>query len=91
MPHTAAPAPNLSRDFQQVAAAWRALGCATRQLLVGLLVSLTRRTPPSPASSARQQADKLRAYADTLQRSDPGYAQDLHAAANRHELATSGQ
>ena len=34
----------------------------------------------------REQADQLRAMADDLIKSDPAFAQDLYAAADRHEL-----
>ena len=46
---------------------------------------------PSPAASKpqltrQQEADQLRAYACTLVQEDPSYAEDLFAAAERHEL-----
>ncbi len=33
-----------------------------------------------------EEAEQLRAMADDLQSSDPAFAQDLYAAADRHEL-----
>jgi hypothetical protein len=41
--------------------------------------------PPSPQRRAAEEAAELRALADTYRRSDPGFASDLFAAADRHE------
>lgn len=81
----------LNQEFNNVSAALTDLGSATRRLLIALLSTLTQRKPPCPAKTARQEADKLRAYADKLYRADPRYAQDLYAAATRHELAAGAQ
>ena len=39
----------------------------------------------APQRGAAEEAAKLRAFADTYRRSDPGFASDLFAAAGRHE------
>ena len=36
-----------------------------------------------------EEAEQLRAMADEVASSDPAFAQDLYAAADRHELANS--
>lgn len=89
MTNTTVQRPGLSKEFHNVSAAWRELGTTTRQLIIALFSTLTPRKPPCAATTARQEADKLRAYADNLYRADPRYAQDLYAAATRHELAAS--
>lgn len=45
----------------------------------------SRAEPPSRQRSAAEEAAKLRAFADSYRRSDPGFASDLFAAADRHE------
>lgn len=45
-----------------------------------------RNTPARPLTRF-EEAEQLRAMADDLQASDPAFAQDLYAAADRHELA----
>lgn len=89
MTMTAVQQVGLSQEFQNVSAAWRELGTATRQLITALFSTLTQRKPPCPLENARQEADKLRAYADSLYRDNPRYAQDLYAAATRHEQAAA--
>ena len=39
------------------------------------------------ARSAADEAASVRALADTYRRSDPSFASDLYAAADRHEVA----
>jgi len=77
----------LAQDANTVSDALRELGTATRRLLTAVLKSVLRARPISQVVTAQQEADKLRAYADTLYRTDPRYADDLYAAANRHEMA----
>ena len=46
------------------------------------------RTPAQARPLTRfEEAEQLRAMADDVQKSDPAFAQDLYAAADRHELA----
>lgn len=78
---------HLAQEAQNVLTAVLELAAATRRLVVAFGTILSYREPLCPASTARQEAEKLRAYADSLCRTDPRYAQDLYAAANRHELA----
>ena len=46
----------------------------------------TKKAEPAPRSTAEELAD-VRALADSYCKSDPGFASDLYAAADRHELA----
>ena len=72
-------------------------------LLVGMGPGRNRRiVRPSGKASPRQlkvaildyepveEAEALRAYARSIQRSEPGFAADLFAAANRHEVIEGG-
>ena len=91
MTNTALQQPSLAQEARNVTLALRALLLATRRLTSALWAALTQRSEPCPLRSARQEADKLRAYADRLYPSDPRYAQDLYAAATRHEHAAAKQ
>ena len=77
----------LAQEANTVSDALRELGTATRRLLTAVFQTVLRARPISQVATAQQEADKLRAYADTLYRTDPRYADDLYAAANRHEMA----
>lgn len=77
--------PTLAQEAKNVSFALRELALATRRLVSALWATAQQRRQPSAQSTARQEADKLRAYADSLYRTDPRYAQDLYAAATRHE------
>jgi hypothetical protein len=77
----------LAQEANTVSDALRELGTATRRLLTAVFQTVLRARPISQVVTAQQEADKLRAYADTLYRTDPRYADDLYAAANRHEMA----
>jgi hypothetical protein len=81
----------LTQEVNNVSSALSDLATATRQLVAALFKSLLQVRHRDPVSTARQEADKLRAYADSLYRADPRYAQDLYAAATRHELAASAE
>lgn len=50
-----------------------------------LLTSRTSAASPK-ALTPFQEAEQLRAMANTYVESDPGFAQDLYAAADRHEI-----
>jgi hypothetical protein len=47
----------------------------------------TARAEAAPNSTAEELA-AVRALADSYRQSDPGFASDLYAAADRHELAS---
>jgi hypothetical protein len=48
---------------------------------------LARATPArAPARSPTEEAAAVRALADTYRESDPSFASDLYAAADRHEF-----
>ena len=51
------------------------------------LSTTTRTTTPARPLTRFEEAEQLRAMADDLQSSNPAFAQDLYAAADRHELA----
>jgi hypothetical protein len=46
----------------------------------------TRNTTATRPLTRFEEAEQLRAMADDLVSSDPAFAQDLYAAADRHEL-----
>jgi hypothetical protein len=48
--------------------------------------AMTATAEPAPRSAAEELAE-VRALADSYRRTDPGFASDLYAAADRHELA----
>jgi hypothetical protein len=48
--------------------------------------AMTTKPEPAPRSAAEELAS-VRALADSYRRTDPGFASDLYAAADRHELA----
>ncbi len=55
------------------------------EMLAGWFAART--TTPARPLTRFEEAEQLRAMADDLQSSDPAFAQDLYAAADRHELA----
>jgi len=65
----------------------RELGSAASKLLTAVFQAMLKTRAVSQVSTAQQEADKLRAYADSLYSTDPRYADDLYAAATRHEMA----
>jgi len=87
MTNTEVHATTLAQAAQNFFMAVNELLTATRRLTWALWKSLTQRQPPCPARTARQQADMLREYADKIYRVHPRRADDLYAAAARHELA----
>ncbi len=87
MTDTTLRSPDLSQALQNVATAMHDLAVATGRLGVAAFWQLARYRQPLPVASAQQAAAQLRAYADRIHPHDPRYAQDLYAAANRHELA----
>jgi len=90
MPITATPLhqPALTQEMHNFGLALRELVSAARQLARALWSSMWYR-PGNPARplTAVEEANQVRAMADDCYASDPRFAQDLHAAATRHELA----
>jgi phosphohistidine phosphatase SixA len=78
---------SLAQEANTVSEALRELGTATRRLVAAVFQTVVRARPIAQVVTAQQEADKLRAYADTLYRNDPRFADDLYAAATRHEMA----
>ncbi len=91
MTDTVLQQPSLAQEAKNVTVALRELFLATSRLTTALWASVTQRSEPCLVKSARQEADKLRAYADGIYPSDPRYAQDLYAAATRHERSAAKQ
>lgn len=79
--HTATP--SIASPFAGASGGWLRSGLARAQALWSAL-----RTPmASRPLTALEQADRVRAKADQLLASDPVFAQELYAAADRHEFA----
>lgn len=55
-----------------------------REMFAGWFAA--RATTPARPLTRFEEAEQLRAMADDLVSSDPAFAQDLYAAADRHEL-----
>jgi hypothetical protein len=64
----------------------RAQAARWRQMLEAA-VSGWQRPLPSPEQAVLRDVAEVRALADSYRNSDPGFASDLYAAADRHELA----
>lgn len=70
-----------------IGVALRELAVATHHLVAALVATVsTRQQAASRALTASEAADQLRDYASTLPRSERGFADDLYAAADRHEF-----
>ncbi len=69
--------PGVGASLQALLAASQALVVALWQAAVG--------TKSAAARTAYQEAEELRTYAAQIQSSDPEFANDLFAAADRHE------
>jgi len=66
------------------------LALATARLTEALLASLRRPVRQQRRLSLVEEANELREFASAYQRTDPGFAADLMAAADRHELNAEG-
>jgi hypothetical protein len=55
--------------------------------VIGLLRQAFARSTSNVARSRADEAEAVRRLAAQVQASDPGFAEDLYAAANRHESA----
>lgn len=62
------------------------LALATARMTQALLASLRRPARGHHRLSLVEEANELRNFASAYQRSDPGFAADLMAAADRHEV-----
>ena len=71
-----------------VGAALHELGTAVRRLATALWTAATQRSTVEPRTlTVFEEAAQLRAFADAQYKTDPGFAQDLYCAADRHERA----
>jgi hypothetical protein len=77
-------APRVTPDDPRGSRAAAALALALGRL-PGRVSALFRRPPPPRARSAEEEAREVRELALQYRRSDPGFAADLMAAADRHE------
>lgn len=68
-----------------VGASVRELLVAGRHLAAALWYTAFAPASVSTAKTAYEEAEELRSFAATLQRTDPEFARDLFAAADRHE------
>lgn len=66
--------------------ALRRLADATTRMSVALLNALRRPVHHHRRLSLVEEANELRQYANQFLRTDPAFAADLYAAADRHEL-----
>lgn len=69
--------PTVGASLQALLAAGQALAVALWQAAVG--------TTSASVKSAYQEAEELRSYAAQIHSADPEFANDLFAAADRHE------
>lgn len=65
----------------------RRLAVATTRFTVGLLNAMRRPTRQHHRLSLIEEANEVREMASTYRKTDPGFAADLMAAADRHEAA----
>lgn len=59
---------------------------AGTRLISRVLFAAPARTPMDAVSVRAREAASLREYASRMQATEPGFAADLYAAADRHEL-----
>jgi hypothetical protein len=81
--HTNAP-----RSNGDITTAFNELALASRNLITALWASLIQGKVSQPLT-AHEEAEELREMAYRLSASDPHFAQDLYAAAERHECSAN--
>lgn len=75
-----------ARQGSSIGAALGEVAVAFKHLASALLFKATAATTEqTPVLTAFQEAEALRTYAADIQAQDPDFAQDLFAAADRHE------
>jgi hypothetical protein len=73
-----------------VGAAFGEVATAFKHLASALVrTTFTTAEAPTQTLTAYEEAEALRSYAADIQAQDPDFAQDLFAAANRHEIAAA--
>lgn len=77
--------PSHSATQTAVSGAWRATIGAIQRVALSYLRSRHRRAPAAQRGSPAQEANNVRAMAFAQMKTDPGFAADLFAAADRHE------
>jgi hypothetical protein len=70
-----------------VGSALQELAVAGRHLTVALLSTLSRKHLARRPLTVYEEAESLRSHAQQFVRTDPAFAADLFAAADRHEIA----
>ena len=68
-----------------IGAALRELAVAGRHFSVALLSTLQRKSAANRQLSVFDEAESLRRYAQNFMKTEPSFAADLFAAADRHE------
>ena len=82
--------PALAQELRNFGTALRELMNAARQLWLAMWTTfLHRNNHPQLTLTAVEEANQLRAVAAGYYANDPRFAQELYAAANRHELTSS--
>jgi hypothetical protein len=80
---------NTPHEPHSVSTAMHELALATRNLITAIWATLVQRSAAHTTLTAREEADELREMACRLAASDPHFAQDLYAAADRHERSAN--
>lgn len=75
---------NAPREPHSVSTAMHELAAAARNLITAIWATLVQRSIHT-TRTAREEADEVREMAYRLSATDPHFAQDLYAAADRHE------
>ena len=75
-----------------IAAALSEVAVAFKHLASALLRSaFSPAAAPAKHLTAYEEAEALRSFAADIQQQDPGFAQDLFAAADRHEIEAAAR
>lgn len=76
-----------AREGSSIGAAFGEVAVAFKHLATALLrTAFSPAAVQSPVLTAFEEAEQLRTYASDIQSQDPEFAQDLFAAADRHEI-----
>jgi len=76
-------------EGNSIGAALAEVAIAFKHLSAALLRQALAPVAKSQPQTAFEEAEALRSYAAEIQQQDPGFAQDLFAAADRHEIEAS--
>ena len=80
-------ASSLSRSSESnIVGALAEVGVAFKHLATAVFRTAVAPAAPAQPLTAYEEAEQLRTYAAEIQHKDPDFAQDLFAAADRHEI-----